>query len=108
MFVQVLRWQCNHSMIYSIGIAWLLMGVQCAPGANFKPVLELLDKVLIARKQIEAAQAAAAGKLGTAAAGGKPGQQQQRGTAATAAAAKGQKPDGQQQQKVSRVGPSAG
>jgi hypothetical protein len=34
--------------------------MQCAPGADFRPVLAMVDRVLAARKGVDAARAAAA------------------------------------------------
>lgn len=50
--------------------------LQCAPGANFTPVLQMVDKVLAARKQLEAAGVKPGAQAAAKAAKGPPGQQQ--------------------------------
>lgn len=66
----------------------------CAPGANFKPVLDMLDKVLAHRKAAEVAAAAAAANAKAAA-----GKQQQR-------PASGQQRPAQQPQPAKPAGPA--
>lgn len=66
------------------------MLLQCAPGANFKPVLDMLDKVLMYRKLAEGAAATANGAKPA------PGKQQQHQKPAQHA----QRPAPAQQQKV--------
>ncbi|KAF8059437.1 CDC73 [Scenedesmus sp. PABB004] len=79
----------------------------CAPGANFKPVLEMLDKVLAARKTLDAAAAAkpAAGGSGGKGGGGRAAAAQQQQKAAPAF----MKPSGrmEREQDVGAIGADA-